>query len=400
MSRLLSGAPLLPAAVLGAIAIAVAASGAGALAALVLGFAAVGCLIGVGACAASFRASAVSLQAELARLAEGPVDSLPDPRGFGPLAPIARGLADVSEALRTAQHAATMDRLTHLMNRPTMLAQLFQEVDRASRYGRPLSVAFVDLDHFKNINDPYGHAVGDVVLRGVADVFRENLREVDAVGRYGGEEFVIVLPETTIEEATAVAEKLRLLTLKLRFDAGDGTMVTVSVSIGVAGGQGPRLRVDELIRDADAAMYSAKSLGGNQWFVFSEPDDDARIPRAPITTAGRAVAAEVGRIARQAAEAALSAAQGRSSSTITSASRGTGTRTGFGAATSPWELGSSRSPTRTTPWSTIGRIARGSGTTPPWPNSGGTPTSSSTPSSSTSSATSSRGSRRSRTRPS
>ncbi len=308
MSRLLSGAPLLPAAVLGAIAIAVAASGAGALAALVLGFAAVGCLIGVGACAASFRASAVSLQAELARLAEGPVESLPDPRGFGPLAPIARGLADVSEALRTAQQAATTDRLTHLMNRPTMLAQLFQEVDRASRYGRPLSVAFVDLDHFKNINDTYGHAVGDVVLRGVADVFRENLREVDAVGRYGGEEFVVVLPETPVEEATAVAEKLRLLMLKLRFDAGDGTMLTVSVSIGVAGGQGPRLRVDELIRDADAAMYSAKSLGRNQTFVFSEPDDDARIPRAPITAAGRAMAAEVGRTARQAAEAALSAA--------------------------------------------------------------------------------------------
>jgi HD-GYP domain-containing protein (c-di-GMP phosphodiesterase class II) len=80
------------------------------------------------------------------------------------------------------------------------------------------------------------------------------------------------------------------------------------VSIGVAGGQGPRLRVDELIRDADAAMYSAKSLGRNQTFVFSEPDDDARIPRAPITPAGRAMAAEVGRTARQAAEAALSAA--------------------------------------------------------------------------------------------
>ncbi len=194
------------------------------------------------------------------------------------------------------------------MNRPTILAQLFQEVDRAARYGRPLAIAFIDLDHFKDINDTYGHAVGDSVLRGVAGVFRENLREVDSVGRYGGEEFVVAMPETTIEEAVVVAEKLRLLMLKQQFEVDDRTPVTVSISIGVAGGQGPRLRVDELVRDADAAMYSAKALGRNQTYVFSEPDDDTRIPRAPISPSGRATAAEVGLTALRAAEAALSAA--------------------------------------------------------------------------------------------
>jgi diguanylate cyclase (GGDEF)-like protein len=309
MPRLLAGAPFVPAALLGAISLAVALSGAGALAAVALGFAAVGSLVGVAAAAASFHVAAVRLHAELVRMAEGPLEApAPPSADFSLLSPIARGLADVAEALRSAHQAATTDRLTHLANRPTILAQLFQEVERAARYGRPLAIAFVDLDHFKAINDTYGHGVGDAVLRGVADVFRNNLRAIDFAGRYGGEEFVIVLPETTVEEACAVAEKLRLLLLKERFDAGDGAQITVSVSIGVAGGEGQRLHVDDLIRDADAAMYSAKSLGRNQTYVFSESSDDTRIPRAPISAAGRATAAEVGRAARQAAEAALSAA--------------------------------------------------------------------------------------------
>ena len=171
-----------------------------------------------------------------------------------------------------------------------------------------LSIAFIDLDHFKSVNDTYGHEVGDTVLRGVADVFREHTRKHDVVGRYGGEEFVLVLPETTVDEATEVAEKLRLLVLKQRFSAGAAGDLAVSVSIGVAGGAGPHLRVDQLLRDADAAMYSAKSLGRNQTYVFAETDDDsARIPRAPISKDGRARAAEVGELARHAAEAALSA---------------------------------------------------------------------------------------------
>ncbi len=195
-----------------------------------------------------------------------------------------------------------------MANRPTLLAQLFSEVERAARYGRPLAVAFIDLDHFKAVNDTYGHEVGDSVLRGVADVFRENIRGTDFVGRYGGEEFVLVLPETTLDDAAAVAEKLRLLVLRQRVTAGPSEEIAVSVSIGIAGGQGAHVRVDQLLRDADAAMYSAKSLGRNQTYVFAEVDDDtARIPRAPISLEGRQRASEVGDYGRQAAEAALAA---------------------------------------------------------------------------------------------
>jgi diguanylate cyclase (GGDEF)-like protein len=226
---------------------------------------------------------------------------------FGLLAPVAEQVAEISGALNSAIEAATTDRLTRVANRPTLLAHLFGEIERVSRYNRPLSIAFVDIDHFKAVNDNYSHEVGDLVLRGVADIFRENTRSVDLVGRYGGEEFVLVMPETNVDEAMAVAEKLRLLILKKHFDTGSGPL-TVSVSIGVAGGLGASLRVDQLLRDADAAMYAAKSLGRNQTYVFAETDDDsARISSAPISADGRARAAEVGELARQAAEAAIAA---------------------------------------------------------------------------------------------
>ncbi len=232
-----------------------------------------------------------------------------DPRAnFGRLDPVAHELAGIAEAMKAATEAATIDRLTRVANRPALLAHLFAELERVARYNRPLSIAFIDIDHFKAVNDTFGHEMGDVVLRGVADVFRESIRSVDLIGRYGGEEFVLVLPETPVDEAAEVAEKLRLLVLKKHFDAGSAGELAVSISIGVAGGHGQHLRVDQLLRDADAAMYSAKSLGRNQTYVFAETDDDsARIPRAPISPAGRARAAEVGDLARQAAELALSA---------------------------------------------------------------------------------------------
>ncbi len=227
---------------------------------------------------------------------------------LGHLTSVAGQMRDLAESLETAREAATTDRLTRVANRPTLLAQLFQEVERAARYGRPLSVAFIDLDHFKVVNDTYGHSVGDSVLRAVAEVFRTNTRDSDFIGRYGGEEFVLILPETSVDEATNVVEKLRHLILKLRVPSGSGDDLAVSISIGVAGGHGSNLRVDEMLRDADAAMYSAKSLGRNQTYVFAEVDDEsARIPRSPISKEARTRAAEIGDLGRQAAEAALSA---------------------------------------------------------------------------------------------
>ncbi|MDO8485021.1 MAG: diguanylate cyclase [Candidatus Limnocylindrales bacterium] len=240
------------------------------------------------------------------RLSQGELGATVANSGNGLLGRLERSINAVSAKLTETHNAATTDLLTQVSNRGTILSCLFTEVDRAVRHGRPLSVAFVDLDHFKVINDTHGHQVGDVVLRGVAGLFQASLRQSDVVGRYGGEEFMVVLPETGPEEATLVAEKLRLLVQRHRFTASEGLALGVTISIGIAGGQGKSLRAESLVRDADQAMYSAKSLGRNQTYVFEEPNDDARVPSAPISSAGRARALQVAAIARQATEAALS----------------------------------------------------------------------------------------------
>ena len=211
----------------------------------------------------------------------------------------------IGASLSTKEQAATVDKLTGVSNRQALISALFNEVERASRYRRALSVAFVDIDHFKAVNDTYGHAVGDVVLRGVAQTIKANLRATDVVGRYGGEEFMLLLTETNVEEGAVLTEKLRNLVQRLRFSVEGNPSLSVTISIGIAGGVGQQLRVDQLVRDADAAMYSAKALGRNQTYIFAEPDEDARVPRAPISAAGRARAMEVGRAAREAATAAL-----------------------------------------------------------------------------------------------
>jgi diguanylate cyclase (GGDEF)-like protein len=240
------------------------------------------------------------------RLAQGELGAVIAKPGHDMLGNLERSVNAVSAKLTETHSAATTDLLTQVSNRGTILSTLFTEVDRAVRHGRPLSVAFVDLDHFKAINDTHGHQVGDVVLRGVADLFQVSLRQSDAVGRYGGEEFMVILPETGPEDAAQVAEKLRLLVQRRSIAVRPDLEIEVTVSIGIAGGQGKSLRAESLVRDADQAMYSAKSLGRNQTYVFAEPNDDARIPSAPISPAGRARAHEAATVARQAAEAALS----------------------------------------------------------------------------------------------
>jgi diguanylate cyclase (GGDEF)-like protein len=239
------------------------------------------------------------------RIAAGDYTGYVKPRGTRLEQRFARAVNDIATALVDTHDRATYDRLTGVANRQSLLAALFAEVERATRYGRPLSVAFVDIDHFKSVNDTYGHAVGDVVLRGVAQTISESLRASDMIGRYGGEEFMLILTETDVEEGSVLTEKLRTLVGRQRFSVEGAPDIAVTISIGIAGGLGNKLRMDNLVRDADAAMYSAKSLGRNQTYVFAEPDDDARVPRAPISAAGRARAVEIGRRAREAATAAL-----------------------------------------------------------------------------------------------
>ena len=218
---------------------------------------------------------------------------------------LGKAINGISASLADTHDRATFDRLTGVANRQALLAHLYAELERASRYERPLCVAFIDIDNFKSINDMYGHAAGDVILRGVAQTISENLRSSDLIGRYGGEEFMLILTETNVEEGAALSEKLRTLVERARYPIQGNTAMTVTISVGVAGGLGQRLRLENLVRDADAAMYSAKSLGRNQTYIFEEPNDDARVPRAPISEAGRARALEVGRLARNAATTAL-----------------------------------------------------------------------------------------------
>ena len=222
-------------------------------------------------------------------------------RGGGLDARLATAINGISASLADTHDRATIDRLTGVSNRQALLAALFAEVERASRYERPLCVAFVDIDHFKTVNDTYGHAAGDIVLRGVAQTIAENLRTSDLIGRYGGEEFMLILTETNVEEGAALSEKLRQLVERLRFSIEGNPALSVTISIGIVGGSGQQLRIENLVRDADAAMYSAKSLGRNQTYIFEEPDEDARVPRAPISDVGRARAMEIGRRARDAA---------------------------------------------------------------------------------------------------
>jgi diguanylate cyclase (GGDEF)-like protein len=200
---------------------------------------------------------------------------------------------------------ATIDPLTGVANRQAVLARVDEEIARASRYHRPLSVVMVDLDHFKRLNDTYGHQAGDEVLRHVARLLAENVRLVDTAGRYGGEEFLLVLPETDPDSAASLAEKLRRIVGGSVVRLPGGELVTVTLSAGVAGGPGELLGADALVRDSDAALYSAKALGRNQVYVFREIVEGDTVRRSPIRPEARSRALDVGRAAMAAAQDAL-----------------------------------------------------------------------------------------------
>ncbi|MBI2777867.1 MAG: diguanylate cyclase [Chloroflexi bacterium] len=219
---------------------------------------------------------------------------------------LAAAVTTLGATMAEAHSEATTDLLTGIPNRAATIGTLFTEVERSLRYRRPLAVAFADIDHFKTINDTYGHEAGDIVLKGVAATLRENVRASDRVGRYGGEEFMVILPETSVDEAAMLADKLRLLVASQVYAMPDGTEVRVTISLGVTGGT-DRLSVDALVREADAAMYSAKALGRDQVYAFEEPNDDSTIVRSPISPAGRTTAMDLGRQAHGAAAEALAA---------------------------------------------------------------------------------------------
>ncbi|MDJ0838726.1 MAG: diguanylate cyclase [Acidobacteriota bacterium] len=159
---------------------------------------------------------------------------------------------------------ATTDDLTGLYSRNFMENHILEEIRRADRYSRDCSLLMVDLDHFKRINDTLGHQSGDVVLRRTARTIEDNIREVDMVGRYGGEEFMVLLPETGLDDASALAERIRLSLEKMSLqDVHQDLKVTGSIGVA-AYHPGFKMKLRPFVEAADQALYHAKENGRNQ----------------------------------------------------------------------------------------------------------------------------------------
>jgi diguanylate cyclase (GGDEF)-like protein len=155
------------------------------------------------------------------------------------------------------------DPLTNLNNRRYMMEVLEKEIDRSQRTRAYLSLIMIDIDHFKNINDTYGHQKGDAVLQDLAILLKDHLRQYDTAARFGGEEFALILPETGLDEARQVAERLRQATEKLVFEEIPDLKMTASLGVSCFPVE-PVQTVDDLIREADYALYNAKRSGRNR----------------------------------------------------------------------------------------------------------------------------------------
>lgn len=180
-------------------------------------------------------------------------------------AQVAQRTAELQAALESIRQLSNIDPLTGCYNRRMFDQRIRKETERAQRYARPLSIAFCDIDHFKQVNDSYGHLTGDTVLQTVAQEIRSGLRnDIDWVARFGGEEFILVLPETDLPSAIATAERIRraLMEKSIAHDAGE---LTITASFGVA----QLLDQDSipgLIHRADSALYQAKQAGRNRTY--------------------------------------------------------------------------------------------------------------------------------------
>jgi diguanylate cyclase (GGDEF)-like protein len=184
--------------------------------------------------------------------------------GLIPQAAIAFESVRLRQMIFRYSNMAITDGLTGLLNHRRSQEVLREEFRRATRYCRPLSVLMLDVDGFKEFNDTYGHPQGDQVLAHIARLLRTSVRSVDHVGRYGGEEFIIILPETTRENAFALAERIRATVALEWFPAGNGEFVQKTVSIGVSAYPDDAVDPADLIQLADEALYRAKRSGKNR----------------------------------------------------------------------------------------------------------------------------------------
>ena len=178
------------------------------------------------------------------------------------------------------QQLATTDGLTGVVNRRRFMDVAVDEIKRAIRLSHPLALALLDLDHFKQINDTYGHATGDQALIALTRICQSSIREIDVLARFGGDEFVLLFPETTLAEAHAVMERVRLTVTTQSVDV-NRKLVALTISVGIAGLASTAMSLDTLIECADQALYQAKAAGRNR--VVSEPTASA--PRTTLAGA-------------------------------------------------------------------------------------------------------------------
>ncbi len=175
---------------------------------------------------------------------------------------------DLREAHEKLRFEAMHDSLTGLLNRPAMLERMAQELSRCGRTGSHLAAVMIDVDRFKHVNDTLGHAAGDTVLSGVAERLRGGVRAYDSVARFGGEEFLVALPDCTAAQAERVAERTRKTLAKSPITVDSGAL-TVTASFGVAATDIPTIvDIPTLLKAADLAMYRAKAAGRNQVMRF------------------------------------------------------------------------------------------------------------------------------------
>lgn len=168
----------------------------------------------------------------------------------------------VSQAEKRLTHLATTDPLTGLHNRRSMADLATYEIVQRKRHGEPLSVVLADIDHFKQINDRHGHEVGDEVLVAISLALQEAVREQDSIARWGGEEFLILMPQASLEQARMVAERLREQVSQMRFEA-HGQPFKVTLTLGVSGHRMDEA-LDQVINRADTALYQGKRDGRDQ----------------------------------------------------------------------------------------------------------------------------------------
>ena len=176
---------------------------------------------------------------------------------------------ELQAVIAQADEVSHTDALTFLPNRRQVIKDLQNEVLFSDHYGTPLSVSMLDIDHFKKINDTYGHTVGDDVLRNLAGELREHIRYPDTIGRYGGEEFLIVLPHSTLKAAGEQAERLCKYVRSLLIKSGEQE-IGITVSIGVAQHKFQKEDWEALLSRADAALYQAKNSGRDRWAVSED----------------------------------------------------------------------------------------------------------------------------------